>query len=578
MVNLTVIQVPADAEVNCASQPGAELANGDGHLFPGALAAASELRTTKEEPGTTRSSAPVDSGAEALVTVALTGHAGQVVPVQPTLPGTPGSSENAQANGQSAAAETGVVVLKLAAAGPGGSPDAVVVLNDARSVSAAEAELGADLQRPSTVRLPSRDVAAETQLVQGGALRTGTPVSVEGASLVQHPDEATHAGVTDAAGSAGPSQGRGSDRAGGKLRPSVAVEDRTSEPAGSRWRQATVAQSDGQQQAARSGPLLAPGQNNSDAGSPVSQAGGSVGERSSEAAVPRLNVDGRLTRDSLLRGSAVTEVDKPTGDHAEKASAPQSGPARDRVALERARSEANVAAAVTRAAPEPLRVDRQMESLFRAAVFQRSEPGAAEIAVSGSALEAGSGDSSASGNSPASAAFASTSGPQFSAAMGEATQAAELPATGELDQHTRIIDQLVREVRLHRFDDRSDLLVRLSPPELGALRVRITQNASGVSSHIQASSDQVKGLLQAHLPTLVDALSDTGLKMGSVSVSSGSSFSALAHDAAHGNAQSGADQAGQSSTLAQDSAAVQTAGAASELPGHVDQAGYNWLA
>lgn len=109
------------------------------------------------------------------------------------------------------------------------------------------------------------------------------------------------------------------------------------------------------------------------------------------------------------------------------------------------------------------------------------------------------------------------------------------PARTEL--HARVIDQVVKEVRLHTVDGHSNVVVKLNPPELGSLRLQISQDSTGLTSQIQASTEQVGRLLQAHVPALVDALADAGLKLDSVTISSGPSFGALAQDLTQSNAQ-----------------------------------------
>jgi len=107
-------------------------------------------------------------------------------------------------------------------------------------------------------------------------------------------------------------------------------------------------------------------------------------------------------------------------------------------------------------------------------------------------------------------------------------------ADRQADLPHRVIDQVVREAVLRRLPDRNDLVVRLNPPELGAVRLRIVQDAQGITSHIQASTEQVRGLLQAHVPMLVDALADAGVRLGAVSVTSDSSFPAFEQGWAEG--------------------------------------------
>lgn len=103
--------------------------------------------------------------------------------------------------------------------------------------------------------------------------------------------------------------------------------------------------------------------------------------------------------------------------------------------------------------------------------------------------------------------------------------------------HQRVIDQIVKEVRLVKLQDGSDLMVRLQPPELGSLRIHLVSDAQGVTSQIEASNPQVKSLLQAHMPILMDALSSAGVRMDSVSVTAAMGLSAWADSTAHQHSQ-----------------------------------------
>jgi len=109
--------------------------------------------------------------------------------------------------------------------------------------------------------------------------------------------------------------------------------------------------------------------------------------------------------------------------------------------------------------------------------------------------------------------------------------------TPDVQVRQQVIDQIVREVTLQRSEGRSDLVVKLNPPELGTLRIHVAQEGQAMVSRIEASSDQVRGLLEAHLPTLVGALNNAGLRVDSVSVTTGSSFDMLMQSPNHGHAQ-----------------------------------------
>jgi len=100
-----------------------------------------------------------------------------------------------------------------------------------------------------------------------------------------------------------------------------------------------------------------------------------------------------------------------------------------------------------------------------------------------------------------------------------------------VELHRRVIDQIVREVRVRKLDGNSEMIVRLNPPELGEIRLSVVQEGQSFASTIQTTSEQVRGLLQAHLPALTEALADAGVKMNSISVASSGSFGALMNDA-----------------------------------------------
>lgn len=144
--------------------------------------------------------------------------------------------------------------------------------------------------------------------------------------------------------------------------------------------------------------------------------------------------------------------------------------------------------------------------------------------------------------------------------------------------HQRVIDQVVRDIRLHRIGDHSDIVVRLTPPELGTLRVHISQDAQGMTSQIQASTEQVRGLLQAHLPMLVDALSGAGVSMGAVSVTADGSFSSLMQGQAHGGDYGQPGDHRQGARGFGGSSGTQVTGAALSADAVAGAAGHSWLA
>ena len=182
-------------------------------------------------------------------------------------------------------------------------------------------------------------------------------------------------------------------------------------------------------------------------------------------------------------------------------------------------------------------------------------------------------------NKPEGAIFAHVGNGVAEAAINRVNVAAsENAQRPEANLATRIIDQVVRQVKLRKFADGSDLVVRLNPPDLGAMRVQIVQDAQGITSHITASSEQVRGLLQAHLPALVEALSSAGLRMDSVSVSADQSFSGLMNNNAQGGSHNSAGQQHRYNGSAQTSANPMMANANVGAFQTNSQVGYSWLA
>lgn len=156
-------------------------------------------------------------------------------------------------------------------------------------------------------------------------------------------------------------------------------------------------------------------------------------------------------------------------------------------------------------------------------------------------------------------------------------QQTEAPRT---DMHARIIDQLAREVKLSQVQGQSDITVKLNPAELGEIRLQVTQTEAGLTSHIQTSSEQVKGLLQAHMPALVDALSDAGLKLDQVTVTAETSFGSLLQDNSSANPQQQSNKHRGSlnsgnSEVDVDPAVINAVNSRLTLGG---SAGYSWLA
>ena len=229
--------------------------------------------------------------------------------------------------------------------------------------------------------------------------------------------------------------------------------------------------------------------------------------------------------------------------------------------------------------PESLRAEWRMDQAVQAAGVHMMERTTVEAAIPNAGLGTRSGGKDLRGNADETiAAFGLRDVSQVGATP-EKAQAFVGPSTdARVEQHVRIIDQVVRDVKLYRLEGRSDILVRLNPPELGALRVHITQDAGGMHSYIHASSEHVRGLLQAHLPVLTDALAEAGLKMDSVSISSSLSSDEFANGAAQSDAYGQSGRARQRGASVTDVQGMHATDATIPLRAYADHAGYSWLA
>jgi flagellar hook-length control protein FliK len=68
---------------------------------------------------------------------------------------------------------------------------------------------------------------------------------------------------------------------------------------------------------------------------------------------------------------------------------------------------------------------------------------------------------------------------------------------------------------------KSEIEVRLDPPDWGRIRVRVTSGAEGVTAHIEASMAPVREVLESNLPALRHALAQAGVNVDRFSVSVG---------------------------------------------------------
>jgi flagellar hook-length control protein FliK len=85
---------------------------------------------------------------------------------------------------------------------------------------------------------------------------------------------------------------------------------------------------------------------------------------------------------------------------------------------------------------------------------------------------------------------------------------------------SRIIEQIAKNVQPIKKDGKHEIILRLDPPTLGEIRVRISSDQNGiVTANIEAVHSSVRDSLAARVPELRQALQDAGLSLDKCQVS-----------------------------------------------------------
>ncbi|HEX2954018.1 MAG TPA: flagellar hook-length control protein FliK [Bacillota bacterium] len=112
------------------------------------------------------------------------------------------------------------------------------------------------------------------------------------------------------------------------------------------------------------------------------------------------------------------------------------------------------------------------------------------------------------------------------------------------DQSTRtvkyepreIVNQIVRGTHVMVRDGAAQMQLRLDPPELGRVELKIVAEQDGIKAHFVTESQTVKALIETELPHLRNALQQAGVQADAISVSVGGQW---AHGGNNGHAFSG---------------------------------------
>ena len=87
-----------------------------------------------------------------------------------------------------------------------------------------------------------------------------------------------------------------------------------------------------------------------------------------------------------------------------------------------------------------------------------------------------------------------------------------------------VINQIVREAHVRFGRGETEMTLRLQPPHLGRLRMRLVWSGNELTAQMDAESQSVKQLIETNLPALYQSLSEQGIRVDHVAVSVGQNF------------------------------------------------------
>jgi flagellar hook-length control protein FliK len=172
-------------------------------------------------------------------------------------------------------------------------------------------------------------------------------------------------------------------------------------------------------------------------------------------------------------------------------------------------------------APRPGSSDDQPSASANSAASSPTlSPAAIQAAYS--AESAASSDAAAQSNLASTSASASSPSPSSSADPAAASASASpLPGSDVTLDDTdrqRIADQTARALRAAVNQRGGTVTLRLNPPELGEVRIRLELNQTTVRASIDTASESVRTLLQQHANQLHSALASHGLTVEQLQV------------------------------------------------------------
>ncbi len=199
------------------------------------------------------------------------------------------------------------------------------------------------------------------------------------------------------------------------------------------------------------------------------------------------------------------------------------------VAQQAAAQQANVAAHQPQAALDP--------ALTAQGVALNAAPAATKAGSTDMLLKAGAGAAALSGLGKAGTKedskdttfaqqIASAAGVQGAANVGSAPTRAEIQAAQQVPlQLTKELanEQVAEKVQMMMSKNLKNLDIRLDPPELGQMKIRMTMNNDVANVHFTVNSQQARDVIEQTLPRLREMLAQQGMQLADSSVQQQSS-------------------------------------------------------
>ncbi|MEZ9005416.1 flagellar hook-length control protein FliK [Vibrio splendidus] len=176
-------------------------------------------------------------------------------------------------------------------------------------------------------------------------------------------------------------------------------------------------------------------------------------------------------------------------------------------------------------------------SLTAQSLAMTATPAATKAGSTDALLKAGAGAAALSGLGKAGAKedskdstlaqqIASAAGAQGTATVGSAPTRAEIQAAQQAPlQLTKELanEQVAEKVQMMMSKNLKNLDIRLDPPELGQMKIRMTMNNDVANVHFTVSNQQARDVIEQTLPRLREMLAQQGLQLADSSVQQQSS-------------------------------------------------------